>query len=379
VPPLHITNGDCAGDKLRRILPGTVTTTCDVLHEGPAPAVDGDGWYAARGRFLADAYGLTAEEVGRDLARWDRETTAAVSRGDDVVLWFEHDLFDQLLLIRTLDLLNRLKADTTYQPADVVSGVSRTNDPTVVSGVSRTDDPTVVSGFSRTDDPTVVSGFSRTVSLICIDRFPGVDRFIGLGQLSEEQLATLIGSERPVTAEQFAVASEAWRAFRSPDPRELVAITVGLKPDVTCDSPLPFLRDALRRFLAEYPSATNGLTRTEQLALEALDQEPMAAGQLFVATQAREPRPFIGDSTFYDMLRRLASARVPLVSLAAAAAGIDIRQRTVALTDAGRTVAGGKRDHIALNGIDLWRGGVHLAGTDRSPFRWDARSETLIS
>lgn len=29
-----------------------------------------------------------------------------------MVLWFEHDLFDQLALIRTLDLIARLKPDT---------------------------------------------------------------------------------------------------------------------------------------------------------------------------------------------------------------------------------------------------------------------------
>jgi hypothetical protein len=43
------------------------------------------------------------------------------------------------------------------------------------------------------------------------------------------------------------------------------------------------------------------------------------------------------------------------------------------------TVLTRQRDHIALNGIDLWRGSVHLAGTDRSPWRGDALGETLVS
>ena len=55
-------------------------------------------------------------------------------------------------------------------------------------------------------------------SLICIDRFPGVERFVGLGQLTVEQLATFVGTERPIMPEQYALASEAWAAFRSPDP-----------------------------------------------------------------------------------------------------------------------------------------------------------------
>jgi len=50
---LHITNGDDAGDKLRRVVNGPVTLACDVLHEGPCPPVDGDAWHEVRARFLA--------------------------------------------------------------------------------------------------------------------------------------------------------------------------------------------------------------------------------------------------------------------------------------------------------------------------------------
>jgi hypothetical protein len=346
VRPLHITNGDSAGDKLRRIVDGEVTVTCDVLHEGPVPAVDGDAWYQTRGQFLAGAHGFSAEQLQDDLARWDAKVADAVSRGDEVVLWFEHDLFDQLLLIRTLDLLVGMPA------------------------------PSSRSGKADT----------MSVGLICIDRFPGVERFIGLGQLSEHQLATLIGTERSVTAEQYSLAVEAWAAFRSPDPHELLAIAVGLpasrsegQADTTNDAPLPFLRDALLRLLAEYPSAANGLTGTEQLALEALGAGPMTGWALFVATQAREPRPFMGDTTFFGIIGALASARVPLVAIAAAADEIDLRRSAVTLTDAGRDVVAGRRDRVALNGIDLWRGGVHLVGADRSPFRWDAIGERLVS
>src|SRR2546428_4124752 len=179
VSTLHITNGSCAGDKLQTFAEGQVVLTHDVLHEGPAPRIDGDAWHATRARFLADAYAPNADDIRADLARVDRtiaeharrsapafaEGFGAAGEQHDIVLWFEHDLFDQLQVIRNLDLLVRLKADATYVEEA---------DPTYVEEA----------------DPTyVASGFSRTVSLICIDRFPGVDRFIGLGQLSPKQLA----------------------------------------------------------------------------------------------------------------------------------------------------------------------------------------------
>ena len=105
----------------------------------------------------------------------------------------------------------------------------------------------------------------------------------------------------------------------------------------------------------------------------------MAGGALFAAAQSREARPFLGDTIFFEILRTLASARVPLVSLSSSAHEVDPQSCLVAITDAGRAVAAGRSDHVALNGIDLWRGGVHLAGADSSPWRWDAGGETLVS
>jgi hypothetical protein len=334
VSTLHITNGDSAGDKLRRIVKGAVTITADPLHEGPAPPVDGDAWYDVRARFLA-AGDATPEDIKTTLASWDQAIVDG-SRAGDIVLWFEHDLFDQLALIRTLDLLARLPAFAQSAKGD-----------------------------SRTVAP---------VSLICIDRFPGVDRFIGLGQLSDDQLETLIGTERQVTPDQYALASEAWRAFRSPDPTELLQIALG-----RTTTALPFLGDALRRFFAEFPSAANGLSRTEELALGALRDGGMNGGALFVATQAQEERPFMGDSVFFGTLRALGSARVPLLTISGGPEAVDLRSHVIGITDAGREVLAGRSDHIALNGIERWRGGVHLTGRDKTDWRWDARRETLVS
>jgi hypothetical protein len=357
---LHITNGSHAGGKLRSFVDGPVTLACDVLHEGPCPPIDGDAWHEVRARFLASGGNPPYEAIKAGMAESDAAIAEACERGDGIVLWFEHDLFDQLALIRTLDLMVRLKPD---------------------SAETRTPETTIA---SRAGVP-VVSGFSRTpphVSLICIGAFPGIDRFIGLGQLTSEQLATLVGTGVTVTAGHFRLAVDAWRAFRSPDPPELLHIADQLsaahQPFSEGGPALPFLGDALRRLLAEYPSTLNGLSRTEELALRSLLDGPMAAEVLFRASQTHERRPFLGDTTFYDVLRRLGAARVPLVAIDAGDWG-DPRARTVAITTAGREVLAGRSDHIRLNGIDVWRGGVHLSGSDRSPWRWDSGGETLVS
>ena len=41
-------------------------------------------------------------------------------------------------------------------------------------------------------------------------------------------------------------------------------------------------------------------------------------------------------------------------------------------------VLAARRDHVRLNGIDPWVGGVHLAGRS-TPWRYDERLETLLT
>jgi hypothetical protein len=296
VSTLHITNGDCAADTLRRFLPDPVKITCDVLHDGPI--VPAPAWLAA-----------------------------AAAEYAEVVFWFEHDLFDQLLLIRALDALHD----------------------------------------------------QANVSLICIDRFPGVEPFYGLGQLDAAQLATLTDTRAPVTPDQYALAQHAWAAFGAADPRELAQVAHLATSSRRARAVLPFLGDALTRFLAEYPSVAHGLSRTEELALSGLREGPANAGTLFGAAQSHEKHPFMGDWNFYSILRRLASARTPLLSIHDLTDEVDIRSLTVTITEAGRDVIEGQEDGVVLNGIDRWLGGVHLIGQDRSPWRWDGWRETLVS
>ena len=57
-----------------------------------------------RARYLAESGYDDYDSCLARLTRWDH-TLEEAGAYDEVVLWFEHDLFDQLLLIRTLDLL----------------------------------------------------------------------------------------------------------------------------------------------------------------------------------------------------------------------------------------------------------------------------------
>src|SRR5947209_11115587 len=101
---LHITNGESAGQLIQETgITGTLLTWDDVLHEGPTPADLSLGQMSeVRARFIANYYTLPFEEVMADFVRRDTALTH-FHLHEEVVLWFEHDLYDQLQLLQLLN------------------------------------------------------------------------------------------------------------------------------------------------------------------------------------------------------------------------------------------------------------------------------------
>jgi hypothetical protein len=313
---LHIHNGESPAGTLRRsTLGGTHLAYSDVLHDGPVPAgLDDEHLREVRARFLAASGWTSYEQILRTFREWDR-TLERFPEYDEVVLWFEHDLYDQLLLIRHLDW------------------------------------------FSRRDlGPT-------TLTLICIGEFPGIEPFHGLGQLSADQLVSLFPDRAPVTAAKFDLARRAWAAFRSPDPRAIERLIA----DDT--SALKFLAGALTRHLQEFPATTNGLSRTEREILSLLDAGALDPMSLFRAEQGREERVYMGDAWFWERVEKLGVGPQPLVAMSVEPCERSLPTGKVAITDAGREVLFSRADWIEIAGINRWLGGVHLT-RDRL-WRWD--------
>ena len=99
------------------------------------------------------------------------------------------------------------------------------------------------------------------------------------------------------------------------------------------------------------------------------------AGAVFTRLGTREARPFLGDHFCFRMIARLANDRTPplLVEAHPVHASTNLR-----LADAGRRVLDGADDHVRLNGVDRWIGGVHLAG-DVARWRWNEGTEAIVT
>jgi hypothetical protein len=316
---LHVTNGDSAAgtlretDLARRVLPWR-----DALHEGPVPASASDRELRrVRADFLARETATQPDEILRWLEH--RDETLAENRAGDYVLWFEADLYDQLQLIEILGKLGAL-------------------------GVS-----------------------PNSITLICIGEYLGIAHFGGLGQLAPEQLQGLPATAAsPLTADGMELAAVAWAALRAEHPGGLGTIAK------THSRELRFLAEAFDRLSREYPSTRDGLSLTERRVLAAAAGGAGTAGEVHARLGAREARPFLGDLWCFRIVDRLARGRTPLLEAAA-----EVTATTpLRLTPAGLSVLDGEADHVVLNGIDRWIGGVNLVG-DEARWRWNEGTESI--
>lgn len=326
---LHIHNGDSSAGTARESIPGQHFAWREALVCGPAPAgLDGVEWRQIRADHLTNAYDLKYEDCERDL-REQEEVLQKFRDHEEVILWFEHDLFCQVNLLFLLNWFAQQQPGKTK------------------------------------------------LSLICIDEFPGIEDFRGLGQLTTEQLASLLPRRREITADQFALAVQAWSAYTAANPTEIEAL---VSSDTTA---LPFLENALHKHLQRFPSVRNGLGRVENLGLEFTASGQSEFVDLFRSFGKLEPTYGYGDAQFFLELKRLAMSAQPLLTNrnaagASALASQSLSKSSFRITEIGKAVLGGEEDFVRLNEIDMWLGGVHLNAKEAS-WRWDDSRNRLIA
>jgi hypothetical protein len=328
---LHIVNGDTVGTKLKEGgALGDILVWREIYTVGPVftqPALPANR--AARGQYLEQSLGIPQQQWLEGSAAQEKQL-ASFQQHDDIVLWFEHDLFDQTMLCCLLHRLAELDLGNTK------------------------------------------------LHLLSINQYPGIPLFHGLGQLSAEQLSGLIGTWHEISREQLLLGKKAWEAYTSPNPE---AITQLLQEDT---SALPYLHDALQLHLARFPSVQNGLGIVEQTTLELLFSGIDTPMQLFSQASDKLHVLGMGDIQYWLCLRRLSQGSHPLISIEGNEKIPSLNDSPhaflhvkVSLTELGAQVAEYKADWIKLNGIHEWYGGVLLEGSSPQ-CRWDAQRSTIV-
>lgn len=299
---LHIRCGRDLADALPAAgFDGDYLEFSDPVNAGPLPAVinvssaeqEGQAFLDKRAAYLAETFEQDITEVKARLLE-EAQGLRESARYDKIVLWFEHDSYDQLILIRLLAWYFRLP-----------------------------------------------DSWSR-LYLMSIDRFEGVEPFHGFGNLSPAQLASLEGQEKKLTLHQLNFGHKAWQAYCEHRLDDLWALSQ--KPNC----PLPFFPRALKRHCQESPWLSDGLNLSQRLALQALDRGASTPVDVFKAVCASDPLPFQGDLMFWPQLRVLSEGDAPAIT------GFEDLKDPIALTDTGRALLAGEQAWEPGNGKNWW-------------------------
>ncbi len=271
------------------------------------PLIKGEQLLKARAEFLSNYVklsGVSIENIEQQLQSDEEILRECADNYQRVVLWFEHDIYDQLILAR------------------------------------------VLACFSTNKVPV-------RLEIVSVNDYPGSTRFVGLGQLPPEALHLLWQKRVLINEQQLSLGHAVWDALCSSDFLNLHSLLNAEKTNV-----LPYMAQAIKRYLQELPSVDNGLGLCENLILQALVDKSYRAGKLFsYVTGSLEPTPWLGDIMFWHILKKLSNSAYPVIRIEKAEGDKSWHLNKVSITQTGIDVFYKHSDWLNLNQSDdlFWR------------------------
>ncbi len=249
---LHITNGDSFTQRLGSLkLKGDVITWREMLCEGQTLTnVGSESFWKARFEFLHKNYKVTKSSfIEKTLKEY--RSLCNHKQQDQIVLWFEYDLFCQ---VNMLAVISWLKAHRKY----------------------------------------------AEISLVCSGKEDGSDKLYGLNELNDEQLLKLYENKVVLKQDDIEYADYVWQLYCSNNPIRLENLSdfKNYKFD--------YLSEAITSHLHRFPSIKNGLNAMENNILQlSLDKKLKSKKELLGTILTNQGTLGFGDSQYERAISRL--------------------------------------------------------------------------
>jgi len=254
---LHITNGDSFTSRLQSLqFKGDVITWREMLCEGKTlSTVGSESFWKTRFEFLHKNYKVSKS--------WFIEKTLKEYRSlcnhkqqDQIVLWFEYDLFCQINMLAVLSWLKQHRRHAE-------------------------------------------------ISLVCSGKVEDSPKLHGLNELNDDKLMELYDNRKVLSQDDIEYADYIWQLYCSDNPIRLE------NQIANNDFQFEYLSDALKTHLKRFPTIKNGLNDLENHILEvAKNQKPKSKKELMGDLLTDQGFYGFGD-TQYD---RMISSLKPLFS-----------------------------------------------------------------
>ena len=206
---LHITNGDVFTEKLKSLkLKGDIVTWREMLCEGKTlTSVGSESFWKTRFEFLNKNYKVSKSRfIEKTLKEY--RSLCNHKQQDEIVLWFDHDLFCQVNMIA---VLSWLKTHRRY----------------------------------------------AHISLVCADKEAGANKRYSLSELDNDQLLQQYANKIELTQDDIEYADYVWQLYCSDNPIRLENLS-----DYS-EFQFDYLSGAIKSHLHRFPSIKNGLNEME--------------------------------------------------------------------------------------------------------------------
>ncbi|HSI69086.1 MAG TPA: DUF1835 domain-containing protein [Gillisia sp.] len=219
---LHIINGD---DLHRHFLelkiPGDVVVWREMLCEGPTTfELDNSDFFDLRTNFLNEHYQISPEDYRTQFIEELHKLKVSNSY-DEIVLWFEFDLFSHINMLAVISFLLENKKNIP-------------------------------------------------VSLVCSKRLKGEKEFSPLSQLTAKHLQNHYDERIPLNIDDLEMANLMWQLYNGDNPQRLIG-------QIKTKTNFEYLSACIRAHLERFPNSRNGLNSLEQNVLKLIEKNTVTS------------------------------------------------------------------------------------------------------
>lgn len=250
---LHITNGDSTTQVLNKLnFDGAVITWREMLCEGKTTIdVGSETFWKTRFEFLKSSY-KTTKKTFIDYTLKEYRNLCNQKQQDEIVLWFEYDLFCQINMLAVISWLKRYRQ-------------------------------------------------GRKISLVCSGEIEGKKGLFGLSQLTEEELINQYNNRVVLTQDDIEYADYIWQLYCSDSPLRLETVH-----KFNPMSPFVYLEKSIKAHLQRFPSMKNGLNKQENHLLELANQQKFNSQEELVSAILKDQGVYgFGDAQYINKIQRL--------------------------------------------------------------------------
>ena len=214
---LHIVNGDSLAEQMQELnLPGELVIWRELLCEGPTQKEVDQEFFKIRKKYLKKTYDISAENYDERFIS-EVKKLKSLKNYDNVVLWFEFDLFCHINMLAAISCLSEKE-------------------------------------------------HQAPISLVCSKKLKGEKEFQPLSQLNIKELNNHYENRIELNSEDIEVALLIWELYCGNNPMKL-------KPQIKVKTNFEYLSSCIRAHIERFPNSITGINTLEKNVLKLIENQ----------------------------------------------------------------------------------------------------------